>query len=46
MIILASLSRFKEHEKLVQKLEAEYREAKNLLVTPVPVGPFRWWERL
>ena len=30
------MSRFEEHEKLVQKLEAEYREAKNLLVTPVP----------
>ena len=33
---LASMSRFEEHEKLVLKLEAEYREAKNLLVTPVP----------
>ena len=33
---LASLSRFEEHEKVVLKLEAEYREAKTLLVTPVP----------
>ena len=33
---LASVSRIEEHEKLVQKLEAEYREAKNLSVTPVP----------
>ena len=35
---LASMARFEEHEKLVLKLEAEYREAKNLLVTPVPSG--------
>ena len=34
--MLASMSRFEEHEKLVEKLEAEYREAKSLLVTPVP----------
>ena len=33
---IASMSRSEEHEKLVEKLEAEYREAKNLLVTPVP----------
>ena len=33
---IASMSRFEEHEKVVEKLEAEYREAKNLLVTPVP----------
>ena len=33
---IASMSQFEEHEKLVQKLEAEYREAKNLLVTLVP----------
>ena len=33
---LASMARFEEHEKLVLRLEAEYREAKNLLVTPVP----------
>ena len=34
---LASMDRFEEHEKLVLRLEAEYREAKNLLVvTPVP----------
>ena len=33
---LASLARFEEQEKVVVKLEAEYREAKNLLVTPVP----------
>ena len=33
---LASMSRFEEHEKVVLKLEAEYREAKTLLVTPVP----------
>ena len=33
---LASLTRFDEHEKVVLKLEAEYREAKTLLVTPVP----------
>ena len=33
---LASMARFEEHEKLVLRLDAEYREAKNLLVTPVP----------
>ena len=33
---LASMAWFEEHEKLVLRLEAEYREAKNLLVTPVP----------
>ena len=33
---IASMSRFEEHEKVVEKLEADYREAKNLLVTPVP----------
>ena len=33
---LASMSRFEEHEKVVLKLEGEYREAKTLLVTPVP----------
>ena len=33
---LASLGRFEEQKKVVEKLEAEYREAKTLLVTPVP----------
>ena len=33
---LSSMARFEEHEKLVLGLEAEYREAKHLLVTPVP----------
>ena len=30
------MGRFEEQKKVVEKLEAEYREAKNLLVTPVP----------
>ena len=33
---LASMSRFSERGKLVLKLDAEYREAKHLLVTVVP----------
>ena len=33
---LAIMARFEEHEKLVLRLETEYREAKNILVTPVP----------
>ena len=41
---LASMSRFEEHEKWVLKLEAEYREAKNLFGYACSLGS--WWERL
>ena len=43
---LASVQRYEAHDKHVQELEAEYREAKTLLRSPVPsVHPFHCGRR-
>ena len=46
MTILQACRGLRNNEKLVQKLEAEYREAKNLFGDACSLGSFRWWERL
>ena len=42
----ASMSRFEEHEKVVEKLEAEYRGSQKSFGYTCSFGSFRWWECL